>query len=306
MQVLYDDAIIDGPELLGVLRLPTASCGSACHRCGWTTGPAIWWAISLPYRLSVNYEVRVSTSTRRRPTTSSPVQVRDLAFGIRPMTVRELVGIERRLSASPVWLRLVDTFTGEAPVGPVEVDDRAPGRARLGAARLPLPATSRAATWAARSRAEPGWPGRSDLEPQDHRRLLRRPSPKRPAARADIQLTVPGWGAGHPPAAGDTRGGPLLSRAGLPLPPGTPVLSGRVVNAAVQPVSRGPGHRHRDGAGRRRSSRRSAPATTAGSGCRCAGPAGSTTIDADRLGAAGSATINLPADLGSVVLIQIS
>jgi hypothetical protein len=79
MQVLYDDAILDGPELLGDLAvsLSTMKLDDRAR---------IWWAINLPYHLSVNYEVRVVDIDATVETSSAPVQVRDLSMGV-PLSI---------------------------------------------------------------------------------------------------------------------------------------------------------------------------------------------------------------------------
>jgi hypothetical protein len=82
MQVLYEDAIIDGPELLGALGGTAAELRISLSTMRVDDRARIWWAINLPYHLSVNYEVRVVDIDATVQTSSSPVQVRDLLIGV--------------------------------------------------------------------------------------------------------------------------------------------------------------------------------------------------------------------------------
>lgn len=86
MQVLYDDAIIDGPELLGTLAGTPAELRVSLSSMRVDDRARIWWAINLPYHLSVNYEVRVVDIDAIVQTSSPPVHVRDLSIGV-PLTI---------------------------------------------------------------------------------------------------------------------------------------------------------------------------------------------------------------------------
>ena len=81
MQVLYDDAIIDGPELTGDLAGTTVELRVSLSRMQIEDRSRIWWAIGKPYRLSVNYEVRVVDLDAERTTTDTPVLTRRERFG---------------------------------------------------------------------------------------------------------------------------------------------------------------------------------------------------------------------------------
>ena len=83
LQVLYDDAVIDGPELQGVLSGTDNELRVSLSPMRLDDRARVWWAISQPYRLSVNYEVRVVDIDATSTSTGSPVRVRDLAFGVR-------------------------------------------------------------------------------------------------------------------------------------------------------------------------------------------------------------------------------
>ena len=82
MQILYDDAILDGPELLGALAGTTSELRVNLSTMQLDDRARIWWAINLPYHLSVNYEVRVVEIDPIVQTGSTPVQVRDLSIGV--------------------------------------------------------------------------------------------------------------------------------------------------------------------------------------------------------------------------------
>jgi hypothetical protein len=81
MQVLYDDAIIDGPELAGDLAGTTVELRVSLSRMQIEDRARIWWAIGKPYRLSVNYEVRVVDLDAETTTSDTPVMTRRERFG---------------------------------------------------------------------------------------------------------------------------------------------------------------------------------------------------------------------------------
>ena len=81
MQVLYDDAIIDGPELDGVLAGTAAELRVSLSTMRLDDRARVWWAINQPYRLSVNYEVRVVDIDANQQTSSAPVRLRELVPG---------------------------------------------------------------------------------------------------------------------------------------------------------------------------------------------------------------------------------
>lgn len=59
MQALYDDAILAGLELLGGLRGSADTLKITLIPLSLEDRSRVWYAIQKPYRLSVNYEVRV-------------------------------------------------------------------------------------------------------------------------------------------------------------------------------------------------------------------------------------------------------
>lgn len=83
LQLLYDDAILDGLELLGVLAGTDHELRVNLSPMRLEDRARVWWAISLPYRLSLNYEVRVVAIDATVTDSATPVQTRDLAMGVR-------------------------------------------------------------------------------------------------------------------------------------------------------------------------------------------------------------------------------
>jgi len=59
MQVLYDDSILDGLQLQGGLAGDTDTLKVTLAPMTLEERTRVWWAIQKPYRLSLNYEVRV-------------------------------------------------------------------------------------------------------------------------------------------------------------------------------------------------------------------------------------------------------
>jgi hypothetical protein len=84
MQVLYDDAILDGPELVGVLSGSDSELRVSLSGMRLDDRARVWWAINQTYRLSVNYEVRVVDIDSTVEAAAAPVQVRDLGVGLLP------------------------------------------------------------------------------------------------------------------------------------------------------------------------------------------------------------------------------
>lgn len=83
MQILYDDAILDGPQLTGSLAGTRDTLKITLAPLTLEERTRVWWAIGKPYRLSLNYEVRVvnldSVSTR----SAVPVRSRTLDAAVR-------------------------------------------------------------------------------------------------------------------------------------------------------------------------------------------------------------------------------
>lgn len=220
------------------------------------------------------------------------------------MTVGQLASVEHRVAVSPVWLSLVDTFTGAAPEGRVEVSlarqhgtDWVPfefphqyksngdltllGLGRVGLGRAGVDIDVRITIRVDRTVVETSTGGDT------------------------LDVTVTTWDADHPPALPIREVVRCFPAPDYRYRPGLPVHPGRVVDAAGDPVA---------------GARVAVTETVLGNpvveevrtstGGRFRIPlrwsSGSTTLDADRAGATGSATITLPADLGSASVIQIS
>lgn len=84
VQVLHEDAVIDGPDLAGELAGTGVQLRVSLSRMQIEDRARIWWAINKPYRLSVNYEVRVVDVDADVTTSSTPVLDRRLVTGTRP------------------------------------------------------------------------------------------------------------------------------------------------------------------------------------------------------------------------------
>jgi len=80
--VLYDDAVLDGVELAGVLAGTPASLHISLSAIGLEDRSRVWTAIGRTYRLSINYEVRIAFVDPETETTAAPVRVRDLRPGV--------------------------------------------------------------------------------------------------------------------------------------------------------------------------------------------------------------------------------
>ena len=82
MQVLYDDAVLDGAELLGVLAGTPSILNVSLQPLNLDDRARVWWAIGQTYRLSVNYEVRVANLDAETELSSTPVRERRVEGGV--------------------------------------------------------------------------------------------------------------------------------------------------------------------------------------------------------------------------------
>jgi hypothetical protein len=82
MQALYDDAILAGPALLGGLRGSTDTLKLTLIPLTLEDRARVWYAIQKPYRLSVNYEVRVVNLNATKELRAEVVQSRTLDAGL--------------------------------------------------------------------------------------------------------------------------------------------------------------------------------------------------------------------------------
>jgi Carboxypeptidase regulatory-like domain len=144
---------------------------------------------------------------------------------------------EVTIAASPIWIRLQDTFTGEPPSGPVVVSLER----RDGPRWIPFPyphLLSRAGDLAflnlGRTR-DPGAVGSFDVR-------VTVTSPHTVAESItgdpDLVITVTAWAPDAPVTPQSPDNLRLFPGPSYHFPPGTPVLAGRVVDAAGVPVAR--------------------------------------------------------------------
>ena len=84
LQILYDDAALDGLELLGVLAGTPAKLHVSLAPLQLEDRARVWWAIGQTYRLSVNYEVRVVSIDAQVETSAAPVRERRIGAGVAP------------------------------------------------------------------------------------------------------------------------------------------------------------------------------------------------------------------------------
>jgi hypothetical protein len=82
MQVLYDDAILDGVQLRDGLRGSADTLKVTLAPLTLEERTRVWWAIQKPYRLSLNYEVRVVNLDALAQRRAAPVQSRTLDAAI--------------------------------------------------------------------------------------------------------------------------------------------------------------------------------------------------------------------------------
>jgi hypothetical protein len=81
LQVLYDDAILDGLELSGVLAGTPAQLLVSLAPMVLEDRARVWSAIGQTYRLSINYEVRVANVDAESETSAAPVRERHIVSG---------------------------------------------------------------------------------------------------------------------------------------------------------------------------------------------------------------------------------
>ena len=82
MQALYDDAILAGTELLGGLQGSADTLKITLIPLTLEDRARVWYAIQKPYRLSVNYEVRVVNLDATEEQRDEVVQSRTLDAGL--------------------------------------------------------------------------------------------------------------------------------------------------------------------------------------------------------------------------------
>ena len=126
MQALYDDAIFAGTALLGGLQGSIDTLKITLVPLTLEDRARVWYAIQKPYRLSVNYEVRVvnlDATVEQRDRGRAVPCARCGAGGdpaMTPVIFRPLPG-QRRVSYSAAWFAPVDLVTGLPPAAPLRV-----------------------------------------------------------------------------------------------------------------------------------------------------------------------------------------
>lgn len=144
-----------------------------------------------------------------------------------------MIALERRMSASPIWIQLRDTFTGAVPRAPVDIRLER----RIGTRWVPLDHRFRLSSGGdlavidlGRTR-EPALVGTFDVRVWvSAKGLVTEPEP--------VEVTITAW----PPDAPNVPAGPtpcrLFPGPAYAFPPRTPVLSGTVVDAGGTGVKR--------------------------------------------------------------------
>ncbi len=82
LQVMYDDAIVDGLELAGELAGTTAALRVSLCPTHLDDRARVWRAIGQPYRLSINYEVRVVDIDATTSAMSRAVRAGSITYGV--------------------------------------------------------------------------------------------------------------------------------------------------------------------------------------------------------------------------------
>lgn len=82
LQVMYDDATLEGLQLAGVLAGTDAELHVSLEPLMLEDRARVWAAIGQTYRLSVNYEVRVVNIDAETEAVSAPVRERRLDMGV--------------------------------------------------------------------------------------------------------------------------------------------------------------------------------------------------------------------------------
>lgn len=218
------------------------------------------------------------------------------------MITRTALRTESRLIASPAWLRLVDTFTGRCPAGPIDVRVEQ----RVGTGWRPIAAPHQLSpagdlSFVDLGRGRPGQSGSLDV-----RVWVTSPGTVTdgPAGEPFVEVTVPIW----TPAAPPTPAPQDVSFVPAPtyrFTGGVPVLAGRVVDAAGDPVDRA---RIEVTETVRGSPVVEQAMTAAGGWFRLAlrWSSGSTTVTATHRARSGGATITVPDDLATTVTVTLT
>jgi hypothetical protein len=218
--------------------------------------------------------------------------------------VKTVISPDRDVAASPIWLRVIDTFTRRAPEGPVALDvQRRVGARWMAVQPAYLLKSTGDVVFVNLGRVRQGRAG----ERFDLRIAVTAPRTLVETATGEPSLvqTVTTWTPAAPPPAPAVQEIRCYPGPDYRFGPGVPLLSGRVLDGTGDAVARAAVTvsetvlgvavveevRSDDDGWFRLPLRWSA---------------GATQIVARRLTASGTATVDVPADLGSVLLITIS
>jgi hypothetical protein len=150
------------------------------------------------------------------------------------MTQTEL-GVESRVSASPIWLRLVDTFTGRPPGGPIDVRIEK----RDGATWIPLAVPHQVSSSGDVGFLDLGKEQSGQTGTFEVRIFVTNPRTVAVTGTGDpfVTATISVWSADSPPTP-TPQSVTFLPGPDYNFGPGVPLLSGRVVDSAGDPVER--------------------------------------------------------------------
>jgi hypothetical protein len=214
------------------------------------------------------------------------------------------LSIDRIIAASPVWIRLVDTFRDGPPVGATTVTVERRDGARWLTVDVPYELKPRGDL----AFLNLGRVRRGDAGTQiDFRVTVAVAGGITETANGSASevLTVTTWSADAPPATPPPQEIRCYPAPDYPFSPGIPLVNGTVQDANGDAVGRARVRVTETILGKTLIEE----VRTNDSGwfrLPLRWSSGATQIDADRAGATGSQTINVPADLGSVVSITIS
>jgi hypothetical protein len=222
------------------------------------------------------------------------------------MRLREVaLSREHAVAASPLWLRLVDVFTGRAPAGRVSL--KIERREGIGWRVVEVPYELKPSgdlAFVNLGRVPRGRAG----DQREYRMMatVQQTITETSAGAASMVFSVTTWSADAPPPTPQITEVRCYPGPDYPFGPSVPLVSGAVTDQVTgTPVARARVQVTETLLG----TQRVEEVRTNDAGwfrVPLRWSSGATTIDADRLGASGSATINVPADLGSVVSITIS
>jgi hypothetical protein len=101
MQALYDDAILDGAQLTGGLAGSTDALHLTLTPLTLDQKSLVWYALQKPYRLSLNYEVRVVNLESTVDLPVRPVLSRSLVTGAVDTSAARVGDAAARIGAAP-------------------------------------------------------------------------------------------------------------------------------------------------------------------------------------------------------------